>query len=188
MRARVLGEVIEEHEYAVYLSPGYEKDVQWGGYHVTITGFSNFHAYKQDQGKKSIVTEIWKEVNNAQAYSFRNKIEGKDYWIKPNSRDKFGRKAYAVCFKSRCLDELGKQLKNKNFKRVKVNSKVNCHKGIGGKCWHITLNKFTEDESTVTQLFDSLKQKDWKLWLVKKPSQECQHDAEGCNWSDWQEI
>ncbi|MGJ5629886.1 hypothetical protein [Nostoc sp. CALU 1950] len=188
MRARVLGEVIEEHEYAVYLSPGYEKDVQWGGYHVTITGFSNFHAYKQDQGKKSIVTEIWKEVNNAQAYSFRNKIEGKDYWIKANSRDKFGRKVYAVCFKSRCLDELGKQLKNKDFKRVKVDSKVNCHKEVGGKCWHITLNKFTEDESTVRQLFDSLKQKDWKLWLVKKPSQECQHDAKGCNWIDWQEI
>ncbi|MBC1298309.1 hypothetical protein GNF11_25940 [Nostoc sp. UCD122] len=58
MKWPLLVEVIEEHEYAVYLSPGYEKDVQWGGYHVTITRFSNSHAYKQDQGKKSIVTEI----------------------------------------------------------------------------------------------------------------------------------
>jgi hypothetical protein len=33
-----------EHKYAVYLSPGYEENVKWGGYHVTITGFSNSHA------------------------------------------------------------------------------------------------------------------------------------------------
>lgn len=181
-------EIIPESEYAVYLSPGYEKDVQWGGYHVTITGFSNSHADKQEQNKRDILKELWKEVNNAQPYSFRNTVEGKDYWIKPDSRDKFGRKVYAVCFKSRFLDELAERLKNTNFKRVKSDKKVKCHEGLRENCWHITLIKATENESTLRQIFDSLKQKDWKLWLVKKPSQECQYDAKECNPDDWEEI
>ncbi len=58
MRARTLSEVIKEYEYVLYLSPGYEKSVQWGGYYVTITDYSNSHPYKQGQEKKFIITEI----------------------------------------------------------------------------------------------------------------------------------
>lgn len=168
-----------DHKYAVYLSPGYEENVKWGGYHVTITGFSNSHACQKSQ--KTILNNIWKEIHNAHPYSFRKKVEGKDYWIE-TKHDKNGNDlGYRVSFNSDLLDKFAAKLKQQKFERIKGKKH--------SKSWHITLNISSNENSELARAqFDALRKKDWKLWLVREPSKACQCNGEQCDSNYWQEI
>ena len=81
-----------KHSYAVYLSPGYEPGVRWGGYHVTITKFSKSHVCKRKGGMKTALHDVWKKP-----YSFKSKKEGEDYWGEASGG------IYGVVFKSDLL-------------------------------------------------------------------------------------
>lgn len=65
------------HQYAVYLSPGYEQGVRWGGYHVTLTGFSANHVCHGSMD--AVLRKAWRQAQGGKPYSFQSKINKKDY-------------------------------------------------------------------------------------------------------------
>jgi len=151
-----------QSSYAIYLSPGPRPDVSWGGYHVTITGFSQNHAPGKSQKREA--AKAWKKVHGSGTYSFAHKQRGKDYW----AHDLGGDYGYGVCFKSKELDRLTFELNKANFDNQKQLDNVN----NGKSCrWHVSLYANTPEEA-YHKFEKYLKPTLWSLYEVKYPGSE----------------
>lgn len=154
-------------KYAVYLSPGFEPYVRWGGYHVTLTGFSANH----DCGgsMEAVLRDAWHHAQGGKPFSFESKSRGKDYRAKEFEHP-WGRR-WGISFKSKMLtDKLAPMLRKGRFENVKSN-------------WHISL--YSSSATGAVHQFEShLKNKPWRLFLVRLPSKSCQDEAKGCI-NDW---
>jgi 2'-5' RNA ligase len=164
-----------QNEYAIYLSPGFEEGAHWGGYHVTITGFSNEHALGKSE--KEEAKKAWNEANGGKEYSFANKKRGKDYWAEDIGNE-FG---YGIKFYSDTLDRLAKDLINRKFKDVKFKE------GSKNFIWHISLYCKTKEEA-IEKFEKYFKNKPWKLFEVRWPSSDCRNKGTTCNKDYWIEI
>lgn len=158
------------HRYAVYLSPHYEKGVRWGGYHVTLTGFSANHVCHGSM--ESVLRNAWHEANGGKPYSFDSKIYKKDYREHP-FQYAWG-KGWGITFKSGMLtNKLMPLLKKGGFEMPKSQ-------------WHISL--YSNSAHDAVAMFDRhLKHKPWKLYLVPMPDKACQDQGKSCA-NNWTEI
>jgi hypothetical protein len=103
------------HQYAVYLSPGYEKGVRWGGYHVTLTGFSADHVCHGSM--EAALRKAWRQAQGGKPYSFKSKTYKKDYQALA-IKHPWGLR-WGVSFKSGMLKKLTKLLGEDGFKQLK---------------------------------------------------------------------
>jgi hypothetical protein len=156
---------VRTHEYAVYLSPGFRKGVRWGGYHVTVTGFSASHAAGKSQ--KKILGTAWHKFFRGKAWHFTKK-EGIDCWFKRPAH-----LGWQVNFESKTLQDLATYLRTHGFKGVRKN-------------WHVSLYGATK--AGARHRLAQLKTRDWHLWLVRKPGKECQLHGKGCRADAWEQI
>lgn len=164
-----------DNEYAIYLSPGFEEGKHWGGYHVTVTGFSDDHA--PGKSEKAEARKAWDGANGGKAYSFANKVRGKDYW----AEDIGNGYGYGIKFKSDTLDKLAQDLSRKKFKSVRNAD------GSKNYVWHISL--YSKSEKEALETFEKhLKNKPWKLFEVRKPCSDCQSIGKRCDEGYWKEI
>jgi hypothetical protein len=163
------------HEYAIYLSPGFEKGDHWGGYHVTITGFSNMHA--SGKSEKNEAKKAWYDANGGKPYSFANKKLGKDYGAVYLGSE-YG---WSIEFYSNTLDQLAKELNGKGFKNVRNAKGSKNHK------WHISLYCKTKNDA-INKFETYLKNKPWYLFEVRKPSSDCQKHGTNCDKTYWNKI
>lgn len=163
------------HEYAIYLSPGFESGRHWGGYHVTITGISDSHALGKSEKKEA--QNAWYDANGGKPYSFANKKLGKDYWAKYIG----GEYGWGIEFYSNTLDKLSKDLKDTGF------DKVRNPKGSKGYKWHISLY-CSSDKDAIKTFEKYLKDKPWYLYEVREPSLKCQQTGKGCDNTHWVKI
>ncbi|HML30710.1 MAG TPA: hypothetical protein PKE16_18095, partial [Hyphomicrobium sp.] len=138
--------------YAVYLSPHYEKGVRWGGYHVTLTGFSANHVCHGSM--EAVLRKAWHEANGGKPFSFDSKIYKKDY--REHSFQYPEGKRWGISFNSGMLSNtLIPLLKKGGFEMLKSQ-------------WHISLYSNSAHDAVV--MFDShLKHKPWQLYLVPMP-------------------
>jgi len=160
-----------DHEYAVYLSPGYEKGVRWGGYHATLTGFSANHVCSGSM--TSALQKAWRKAQDGKPYSFRSKVYKKDYQERLLQHP-WGQK-WGVSFNSSMLTrKLMPMLRKAGFEKLKSH-------------WHISL--YADNAKTAVSSFEHhLKNKPWKLWLVRLPDKSCQDAGKACPEDGWAEI
>jgi V8-like Glu-specific endopeptidase len=156
-----------KHEYAVYLSPGYQEGVRWGGFHATITHFSANHACGRDQ--KKTVRNAWTKIGGGEFYSFSGKKRKTDYWAS-NLSTKWG-----VRFNSSLLDSLASELKEAGFKAEEP------------RHWHISLYE-TTGKAAITTFESKFKNIHWRLFLVQKPNENCQTKGTDCHPEEWELI
>ncbi len=157
---------------AIYLSPGPQQGVPWGGYHVTVTGFSSGHA--PGKSVKHEAAEAWKKVHGAGTFNFENKHKGKDYWAcnlgKPQSISESEIKSephgYGICFKSDQLDALTMDLSKRKFQNQKQVAMVKGGKGH----WHVSL--YAKSEADAYKKFEGIKHQSWKLYVVKNQGKD----------------
>ena len=155
-----------EHQYAVYLSPGYQPGVRWGGYHVTITEFNADHVCHGSM--KDVARHAWSEAQGGKPFSFKSKSR-KDY------REAHLPQGWGVSFKSGVLtNKLKPQLQKHGFKGVK-------------SAWHISL--YSDSGAQAVHKFEaSLKDRPWHLFVVRKPDKACQEHGTNCPGDYWEEI
>lgn len=158
------------HRYAVYLSPGHEIGVRWGGYHVTLTGFSANHVCHGSM--EAILRKAWHEANGSKPFSFKSKLYTKDY--RERAFQYPWGKRWGIGFKSGTLtNKLIPLLKKGGFEMLKSQ-------------WHISL--YSNSAHGAVAMFDGhLKDKTWKLYLVPMPDKACQDRGTNCA-NDWIEI
>ncbi len=172
------GDCPRKHEYAVYLSPGYQPGVPWGGYHVTITEFSANHVCHGDKGSmKQVLRKVWRDVQGSQSFSFQSKSR-KDYWPRRGSQyiaaTGLGIE-WGVGFNSSLLtNKLKPELQKEGFLGLKSH-------------WHISLYSHTENEA-IQKFEATLKNKPWQLFVVRKPDKQCQANGKSCPAAYWEEI
>jgi hypothetical protein len=142
------------HEYAVYFSPGPEKGIPWGGYHVTVTGYSDAHAPGKSQ--KAILANAWNNIfHDKPQHLGKAKGDGKDGYTFSRKSAKDG---WRVDFTNASLDKLEKYLQKHGFEKAGSTR----HKPY----WHISL--YGKDKQDAVQKFNHLAQKGWRLWLVPR--------------------
>jgi hypothetical protein len=155
-----------QSSYAIYLSPGPRQGIEWGGYHATVTSFSKEHA--PGRSEKKVAKKAWNKIHGYGPFYFDKKQRGIDYW----AHDLGNGYGYGVCFKSKELDRLTKDLHKQKFDNQKQLDKVN----KGSKCrWHVSLYCKTPEEA-IKKFEKDLKYKPWKLYEVRYPG------------TDWTEI
>lgn len=160
-----------DHQYAVYLSPGHEDGVRWGGYHATLTGFSASHVCGGSMN--AVLQKAWQEAQGGKPYSFRSKTYRKDY-REFAIQHPWGRK-WGMSFNSNMLTgKLVPLLRKGGFEKLKSH-------------WHVSL--YSDDAKAAVSKFESqLKNESWRLWLVRLPDKLCQNEGKGCPQHDWTEI
>lgn len=146
--------------YAIYLSHGPTKGVPYGGYHVTITDFSNKAFTKK---MKDDVKKAWTKANNNvpdQPYHL------KTYTIKFIDKE-FG---YGMFFDSPLLTKFaGYLIGYKEFSGVKTGN------------WHISLHKFTLMSALLQA--EKIDEKLMTLWEVHRTT-----DKKGKTTYTWTHI
>ena len=154
-----------EHQYAVYLSPGHQQGVRWGGYHVTITEFNANHVCNRSM--KTLLHQAWNEVQGGKPFSFKSKIR-KDY------REQRLNTQWGVAFNSGLLTgKLKPRLQQQGFLGVKSH-------------WHISL--YSDTGQQAIRKFETLKDVPWRLFVVRKPDKMCQEHGTNCPRDFWEEI
>lgn len=158
------------HQYAVYLSPHYENGVRWGGYHVTLTGFSTNHVCHGSM--EAVLRKAWQQAQGGRQYSFESKSYKKDYH-EHAFQYPWGRR-WGISFKSGMLTQkLMPLLRAGGFEKLKSQ-------------WHVSL--YSTSAKDAVAMFDKhLKGKPWKLYLVPLPDKVCQDEGKNCP-NNWTEI
>jgi hypothetical protein len=166
-----LGAGCHEHSYAVYLSPRFQSGVRWGGYHVTLVGFSANHACSG--GMTKVLQSAWRQVQGGKPYSFKSKTQGRDYEAH-RFQYPWGQQ-WGIAFKSGVLTrKLLPLLRKGGFENLKSH-------------WHVSL--YADSAKAAIAKFDgSLKGVPWRLFLVRLPDKLCQDKGKGCRQSDWTEV
>jgi len=150
-----------QSQYAIYLSPGPREGTLWGGYHVTVTSFSDHHA--PGKSEKSEARKAWANVHGSKKpFYFNKKHRKKDYWAHNLSE---GYKNYGICFKSGELDRMTQELHNRGFDNQKQVENVKW----GNNCrWHVSLYCKTS-QAAIEKFEKELKNRPWKLYEVRYP-------------------
>jgi hypothetical protein len=153
-----------QSSYAIYLSPGPRQGIEWGGYHVTVTSFSNKHC--PGKSEKKVAKAAWEKIHGYKSFSFEKKQRGVDYWAHDLGN------GYGICFKSKELDALTFELHKEKFDNQKQVDNVKS----GRKCrWHVSLYCKTPEEA-LKKFEKDFKHRPWKLYEARYPG------------TDWIEI
>jgi hypothetical protein len=189
---RAAGESCQDPEalgrWAVILSPGPETGVPWGGYHVTIAGYSSMHACDCDNDtayicvsplcacgdKEAILRKYFKLLFNDKPWHLHGDLPALSKWSG----------LWTQTFQSDILDKLANKLDVEGFDNIKGPDHPTSP-GKNGTPWHITLTADKTDSEDMVAAFKSEKT-DWYLWLVPAPRQECIDD--GINCPTWTRI
>ncbi len=184
--------------WGVYISPGFQKDVLWGGYHVTIAGFSKYQGCPNkgvppaQLNMSLVIRNGWHSATsptNPMRYSFApGKITNNNFsWVK-----NFG---WEVKFTSKTMSDFAKYLASHNF---------DCKSMKGPYCtpshrWHVTLCEAKHDPrcrqsdpAYARAQWIPLSSKYWYFWKVRIPSTACSDPNPGqkpnCERFDWQQV
>jgi hypothetical protein len=152
-------------KWAVILSPGPQTGVPWGGYHVTITGYSNANG---GPAKRDSLKNAFNSVFHGTPWHLHGNLPALKNW----------KGTYTQIVKSRTLDDLADRLVAEGFDRVKGPS----HSGTP---WHISLNGDHAASKRKVEAFKHGKT-NWYLWQVPEPDKACQDHGTGC--PRWQKI
>jgi len=164
--------------WAIYLSPGFEPHTPYGGYHITIAGFSNYHACKfGPNGMEDQLQQAWKKFHDMKPFTFRNVgAAGADVQGFLPMTHKM------VNFKSALLNNFANDLlKNRDFYKLH-----GPNDGKGGKAepWHVSLYS-----NNLQAEWDRIVQKPWRLYLVRgNLPPECESSGTNCPEGNWIEI
>ena len=174
-----------EQRWAVILSPGPEDGVPWGGYHVTLAGYSNMHACNCDKcglcespqcccdDKETLLRGAFKAFFKNTPWHLHGDLPRLQNWSG----------TWTQPFESAALNRLANYLDQEGFEKIKGPE----HPDESGRMtpWHITLS---EDKTRSAAKVAAFKrnQTDWYLWLVPSPPQEC--IRAGTNCPTWHRI
>lgn len=152
-------------QWAVILSPGPQPGVPWGGYHVTIAGYS-----KANGGLNK---------KNSLEGAFKSVFHGKPWHLHGNLPDLVKWKGiYTQVFKSHTLDELSGRLAAEGFDSIKGPDHIKTP-------WHISLQR--DHAASKRKVMEFTRGKtNWYLWQVPKPSKTCEEYGTSCPY--WQKI
>ncbi len=187
---RAAGESCQDPEaldrWAVILSPGPETGVPWGGYHVTIAGYSSMHTCDCDDDtacicvsplcccgdNKAILRKYFKSLFNDKPWHLHGNLPALSNWSG----------IWTQTLRSEILDKLANKLDIEGFDKIKGPDHPT-NPGKTGTPWHITLTADKTFSKATVAAFKSEKT-DWYLWLVSTPPQECIDDGTNCpTWS-----
>jgi hypothetical protein len=146
-------------KWAVILSPGQVPKVPWGGYHVTIAGYS---VKNGGQKKAEFLVREYKILFNGKPWYLHGTLPALENW----------KGTWTQVFPSRTLDELGYRLEEGGFDKIKGPLYARTP-------WHISL---LEDKSASKSEIKSFEQDrtEWYLWLAPEPPLSCREDGTGC--------
>jgi hypothetical protein len=168
--------------WAVILSPGPETGVPWGGYHVTIAGYSSMHACGCDDDtacncvsplcccgdNEAILRKYFKSIFADNPWHLHGDL--------PALREWSG--IWTQTFQSEILDKLANKLDVEGFEKIKGPDHPTSP-GKKGTPWHITLTADkTFSKATITAF--KREKTDWYLWLVPAAPQECIDNGTNC--------
>lgn len=157
---------------AVILSPGPQQGVPWGGYHVTVTGYSDRHACIQNNSCGSVLAHEFKSVFHGKPWRLHGDL--------PLMKKDPHLARWIQKFESHTLSELAKKLEHAGFDKIKGPA----HSGMA---WHVTLD---HDFSSSRAKIEELKHHkvDWHLWLVPEPGSACRDKGIDCRPDRWRRI
>ena len=183
---RAAGESCQDPEalgrWGVILSPGPETGVPWGGYHVTIAGYSSMQACDCDDDtacicvnplcccgdKEAILRKYFKLLFNDKPWHLHGDLPALSEWSG----------IWTQTFRSDILDKLANKLDVEGFDKIKGPDHPTSP-GKSGTPWHISLTADQTDSEDMVAAFKSEKT-DWYLWLVPAPPQECINYGTNC--------
>jgi hypothetical protein len=168
--------------WAVILSPGPETGVPWGGYHVTIAGYSNMHACSCDDDtayicvsplcsccdNEAILRKYFKSLFNDKPWHLHGDLPALLEWSG----------IWTQTFQSEILDTLANKLEVEGFEKIKGPDHPTSP-GKKGTPWHITLTADKTFSKATVAAFKREKT-DWYLWLVPAAPQECIDHGTNC--------
>lgn len=186
--------IATDEKWAVILSPGPEAGVPWGGYHVTVTGYSDQHTCRWDWGETIVCGDLAYLTKILSYYYHDDEVFGGKAWHVhgqlPNL-DKWNG-IWTQTFASDMLDTLAQELDHESFNQLKGPDhakKFNKHTGQDEPIpWHISLTEHKGESQDLVHHFKDGKV-DWYLWLVPgPPSDNCQQHGTDCPLKRWQQI
>lgn len=174
--------------WAVILSPGPETGVPWGGYHITIAGYSDMHACDCDDdtayncvsplclcgGDGAILRKYIKSLFNDKPWHLHGNLPVLSQWSG----------LWTQTLQSEILDKLANELDVEGFDKIKGPDHP-AGPGKKGTPWHITLTADKTFSKATVAAFKRDKT-DWYLWLVPAAPQEC--IDQGTNCPTWTRI
>jgi len=148
-------------EVAVILSPGPTPGVAWGGYHITITGYSRLHACLL--GPPSCETLLRAD--------FRDGFHGRPWHLHGHlPRLVQWKGVWTQTLDSDTLDDLAADLHRQGFEKIKGPA-------ASAVDWHISLGS---DEVAARAQVKVLRGEDWYLWLVPQSGDACHTHGVSC--------
>lgn len=152
-------------KWAVVLSPGPKPGIPWGGYHITIAGYSKANG---GLSKKYFLEGAYKSLFHGKPWHLHGNLPN---FLKWNG-------TYTQIFQSHTLDELSDKLVSGGFDKIKGPKQ-------GKVPWHISLQT---DHAGSKRIIDEFKRgkTNWYLWQVPESSKACQSYGTGC--PSWQKI
>jgi hypothetical protein len=174
-------DLADSGEWAVILSPGPQEGVPWGGYHVTITGYSKTNACSRSE---QFLSHNFRAVFSGQPWHLHGKLPNLKRWSQTDPKTKTKTYWWTQTFDSDVLDQLADQLKNEGFDAVKGPKYTDTQ-------WHITLLQTdaegVRNKAVSDKIIDKFTNKegpvDWYLWLLPKSNEQCQKYGTQC--PDW---
>ncbi len=187
--------IAADQKWAVILSPGPEDGVPWGGYHVTITGYSDSHTCRWDWGETWVCGDLGKilshyyhddDLFNGEGWHLHDPPHGHlpylRQWDVERSEGKTER-VWVQTFDSDTLDTLAGELEHEGFDKIKGpehTRKIDPNTGkVKVTPWHISLTGNKKNSQNLVDDWKNFKV-DWYLWLVPEPSDNCIDHGKGC--------
>ncbi|MCC3246032.1 hypothetical protein LG047_11920 [Methylocystis sp. WRRC1] len=160
--------------WGVYLSPGFEPGVRWGGHHVTIAGFNREQACRFGKGGMEMALEqTWRNLHQMRPFRFTNPADAQNIVVGVMLG-----KQPVTTFQSPLLNRLADQLYSRDFKQLH-GPKYSVKK----EPWHVSL--YTK---TIYVEWANIKLEPWRLFMVREPSWLCAHKGVDCHKKDWIEV
>lgn len=163
--------------YGVILSPGPQAGLPWGGYHITVAGYSARHACRKNtntgcyscRNLLPLVRRIWRSEFRSTPWHLHE----------PISSLKNSAEGWRLNVKSTTLNRAISQLKRAGFQSLKGPKHANFP-------WHISLHASSKDRAR--DIVEDLESSDtpWHLWLAPECSKQCKEKGLGC--PEWEMI
>lgn len=148
-------------QYAIYLTTGseaHQESAEWGGFHITLTGF---HEKNDEEAFISKIPQIIKDTCTAQKR-----------WRLKNPIIKKWSGQWTLVFHSETLDEIVRQLAQEGFQKVKGPEFCNSP-------FHMVLRNVQERQDAEA-LAQDLKHKEWFITYVEMT--DSKHSFLGVSW------
>lgn len=146
-------------KWTVILSPGPQSGVHWGGYHVTIAGYSESNG---GNGKAESLRRAFKGLFHSKPWHLHGALPALANW----------KGIWTQTFKSRILDDLANRLEADGFDQIK--GPIHAH-----TAWHVSLLGDHSASRRKIESFERGKTK-WYLWQVPEPPKACRDHGTGC--------